>query len=57
MSNTNGKKSGVKDKIVLEMIAYWINVLYLTTVFSVFMLYKRLILANYDISYSNWELA
>ena len=57
MSNTNGKKSGLKDKIVLEMIAYWINVLYLTLIFAVFNSYKRLILANYYISYSNWGIS
>ncbi len=57
MSNRNGKKSGLKDKLVLEMIAYWINVAYLTTVFAVFTSYKRLILANYSISYSNWGIS
>jgi len=57
MSNTNGKKIGLKDKIVLEMIAYWINVSYLTLIFVVFTSYKRLILANYYISYSNWGIS
>ena len=51
------KKAGWKDKLVLEMIAYWINVLYLTILFTVFTSYRRLILANYDISYSNWGIS
>ncbi len=51
------KKPGFKDKLVLEMIAYWINVLYLTLVFVVFTSYKRLILANYYISYTNWGIS
>jgi predicted small integral membrane protein len=57
MSNTNKKKSGLKDKLVLEMITYWINVLYLATIFAVFTSYKRLILAHYDISYSDWGIS
>ena len=57
MTKTNKKKVGWKDKLVLEMIAYWINVLYLTILFAVFTSYRRLILANYDISYSNWGIS
>jgi hypothetical protein len=57
MSNTNGKKSSLKDKLVHEMIAYWINVLYLTTFFSVFTSYRRLILAHYYISYTSWGIS
>jgi hypothetical protein len=57
MSNTSDNKKGLKEKIVLEMIAYWINVLYLALVFTAFTSYKRLILANYYISYSNWGIS
>lgn len=39
------------------MTAYWINVVYLTILFAVFTSYRRRILANYDISYSNWGIS
>ena len=54
---TNVEKAGWKDKLFLEMTAYWINVMYLTILFAVFTSYRRLILANYDISYSNWGIS
>ncbi len=53
----NEKKAGWKQKLFLEMTAYWINVAYLTILFAVFTSYRRLILANYDISYSNWGVS
>ena len=37
------KATAIKDKIVLEMIAYWINVAYLTLFFAVFTSYRRII--------------
>ena len=49
----NKKKTGWKHKLFLEMTAYWINVVYLTISFAVFTSYRRLILAHYDITYSN----
>ena len=57
MTKRNKEKKGWKDKFFLEMIAYWINVSYLTILFGVFTSYRRLILANYDISYSNWGIS
>jgi len=57
MAKTNGEKAGWKHKLFLEMTAYWINVLYLTILFSVFTSYRRLILAQYDITYSNWGIS
>jgi hypothetical protein len=57
MNKMNEEKAGWKHKLFLEMTAYWINVVYLTILFSVFTSYRRLILANYDISYSNWGIS
>ena len=54
---TNMEKAGWKHKLFLEMTAYWINVVYLTILFAVFTSYRRLILAQYDISYSNWGIS
>jgi len=57
MTKPNEKKRGWKEKLFLEMVAYLINVVYLTILFAVFTSYRRLILANYDISYSNWGIS
>jgi hypothetical protein len=57
MTKTNEEKASWKHKLFLEMTAYWINVCYLTILFAVFTSYRRLILANYDISYSNWGIS
>jgi hypothetical protein len=51
------KGTAIKDKIVLEMIAYWINVAYLTIFFAVFTSYRRIILAGYNINYDNWGIS
>ena len=50
-------KTDWKRKLFLEMTAYWINVAYLTMLFAVFTSYRRLILAHYDIAYSNWGIS
>jgi hypothetical protein len=57
MTKMKEQKAGWKHKLFLEMTAYWINVLYLTILFAVFKSYRRLILANYDITYSNWGVS
>jgi hypothetical protein len=57
MTKTNEQKAGWKQKLFLEITAYWINVLYLTILFAVFTSYRRLILAQYDIGYSNWGIS
>jgi hypothetical protein len=49
MTKPNEKKRGWKEKLFLEMVAYWINVVYLTILFAVFTSYRRLILANYEV--------
>jgi len=57
MTKANQEKVDWKRKLFLEMTAYWINVLYLTALFAVFTSYRRLILANYNIGYSNWGIS
>jgi hypothetical protein len=57
MNNANEKRSGWKHKLVHELIAYWLNVLYLTIFFSVFTSYRRLLMAHYDISYTEWGIS
>jgi len=57
MTTMTKEERGWKRKLFLEMTAYWINVVYLTILFSVFNSYRRLILAHYDITYSNWGIS
>ena len=57
MIENKGQKVDWKRKLFLEMTAYWINVAYLTILFAVFTSYRRLILAHYDITYSNWGIS
>ena len=51
MDDTNKKKAGWKQKIIHELVEYWLIVLYLAIFFGVFTNYRRLILAHYHISY------
>lgn len=51
------QKAGWKQKFVREFVRYWINVLYLAIVFSLFAWYRRLILARYEIQYLNYGVA
>jgi hypothetical protein len=55
--NATGNKAGWKHRLRDEMISYWITVLYLTLYFGMFLNYRRLILAHYQISYTNYGLA
>jgi hypothetical protein len=57
MSETDKKKWDWKKKIFHELVEYWINVIYLTLVFAAFTQYKRLVLASYDITYTNYWVA
>jgi hypothetical protein len=51
------EKAGWKKKLRDEMVEYWINVGYLTMVFGAFVLYRRLLLAAHDITYTNYFVA
>jgi hypothetical protein len=57
MSSPDKKKGNLKKKIVHEVSEYWINVVYLTLVFAAFTQYRRLILAAYDIAYTDYWVA
>lgn len=59
MSSVNENEKGSKnwkDKIIHELIRYWLNVLYLAIIFSVFFSYRRLILAHYEIHYGDYGI-
>jgi hypothetical protein len=57
MNQENKKKSGLKQKVVHELIDYWITFLYLAFFFGAFAWYRRLILADYGISYLDYGTA
>jgi hypothetical protein len=57
MNSSDKKKGNLKEKIVHEMVEYWINVIYLTLVFAAFTQYRRFILAAHDIAYANYGFA
>jgi hypothetical protein len=52
MDPLNKKKTGWKQKLLHELTAYWLIVIYLSFFFGVFTNYRRLILAKYEISYT-----
>jgi hypothetical protein len=56
MNDVNKKKARWKQKLVHEMIEYWINFVYLTLFFGVFTSYRRLIMAEYQISYQHYGI-
>jgi hypothetical protein len=47
-------KKNWKKKFFEEFIEYWINVAYLAVYFAIFVSYKRLVLAGYDIVYTEY---
>ena len=57
MSDTKTKKADRKQKLIHEMTEYWINFVYLALFFGVFITYRRLILAEYQIVYGDYGIA
>ncbi len=51
------KTEELKERVHHGLIEYGINVVYLTFVFTAFTEYRRLILAAYDITYTNYWVA
>ena len=51
------KKKGWKQKILHELINYWLLVLYMAIFFGVFTTYRRLLLAHYGIGYEDYGIS
>ena len=51
------KSEELKQKAKHELVEYALNVVYLAIVFAAFTWYRRLILASYDITYTNYWVA
>ncbi|MDD4893736.1 MAG: hypothetical protein PHW54_00280 [Candidatus Omnitrophica bacterium] len=47
----------IKEKFWREFKAYWLNVLYITLCFTVFVDYARLILAHHEIKYAHYGIS
>jgi hypothetical protein len=56
MSTMNHKK-GWKQRILHELVGYWIIVLYMAFFFGVFTTYRRLLLAHYQIDYAEYGIS
>jgi hypothetical protein len=57
MSVSGKKPDGLKERVRHELIEYAFNVAYLTVVFATFTIYRRLLLAAHDITYTNYWFA
>ncbi|MFZ1199143.1 MAG: hypothetical protein WAO07_03155 [Desulfobacterales bacterium] len=57
MSGPEENKGSLKKKLLQEVKAYWVYVAYLTLVFAAFTQYRRLILADVGIAYTNYWVA
>ena len=51
------QKSNWKQRVIRELLRYWINFVYLAVVFGLFAWYRRLILAEYEIKYLKYGVA
>lgn len=51
------QKMSRKERVLRELVKYWINFVYLAFVFGLFAWYRRLILAEYDIKYLKYGVA
>ena len=57
MNDANTKRAGWKSKAIHEMTEYYIIFMYLAIFFGLFTWYRRLILAEYQISYLHYGAA
>jgi hypothetical protein len=57
MNGSASKFADLKEKARHELIEYAFNVIYLTAVFATFTIYRRLMLAAHDVTYTNYGFA
>jgi len=57
MNSPDKNKGNLKKKLLYEMKVYWGYVVYLTLVFGAFTWYRRLILADVGITYTDYGVA
>jgi hypothetical protein len=54
MTAAESRATDLKEKVRHELIEYGINIVYLTLVFAAFTVYRRLLLAAHDITYTHY---
>lgn len=57
MRSPDENEGNLKQKILHEVKVYWVYVVYLTLVFGAFIWYRRLILADVGITYTDYGVA
>ena len=57
MGSLEPKPSSLKHRLREELVEYLINAAYLAFFFCAFTIYRRLVLASYDITYTNYWVA
>lgn len=57
MSTVDEKARGWKQRILHELISYWLIVFYMAVFFGIFTTYRRLLLAHYDIAYADYGVS
>ena len=57
MNGETNEKASWKQRLAHEMLEYWINFVYLAIFFAAFIWYRRLILAEYRITYLHYGMA
>jgi len=57
MSESTQKRREWKEKISREMREYWLNVVYLSLFFGMFTMYRRILMAQQDITYANYGIS
>jgi hypothetical protein len=57
MGSPEPKPSSLKHRLREELVEYLINAAYLAFFFCAFTIYRRLVLASYDITYTNYWVA
>lgn len=55
--HAEGKHESLKEKAIEELKLYWVVALYLALLFGSFMVYRRLILAEFGVTYLNYGFA
>ena len=56
-SEETAKHAGVKERVLEEVRIFWIITLYLALLFGSFMVYRRLILAEFGVTYLHYGFA
>jgi hypothetical protein len=57
MNIENKPRTGWRQRVLHGIVEYWLIVLYMAVLFAVFTIYRRLILAHYQVSYEAYGIS